>query len=263
MSLTAFLIFHQHPAYTKHARKRTDYHLDRFHSNEELLRGVPGSSFILMKKQKGMRHSFCLWATLVCFILAMLLCSRPSFVNHLVMGSSPITASEPTASSWCLNNRKRNVKWAREDMKRAVYDFIPIYNKRPLGRKQGGMQFDHSFGLWFMLSRLRPSFVVESGAFEGHTTWIIRQACPEAQIISLDPAEPKARFDGVTYFNLENFTDFNSIDWGNYKVDPANSLVLFDDHRSLGAIQIPAQRLVPSLQRPLLLGPSNLGVRFG
>jgi hypothetical protein len=39
-----------------------------------------------------------------------------------------------------------------------------------------------------MLSRLRPSFVVESGAFEGHTTWIVRQACPEAQIVSLDPA---------------------------------------------------------------------------
>jgi hypothetical protein len=127
------------------------------------------------------------------------------------------------ASSWCLNNGKINIKWAREDMVRAVYDFIPIYNKCPLGGKRGGMRFDHSFGLWFMLSRLRPSFVVESGAFEGHTTWIIRQACPEAQIMSLDPAKPKEIFDCGTYFNLENFTDFNYIEGGNYKFDPLNS----------------------------------------
>jgi hypothetical protein len=101
------------------------------------------NSFILMKIQKGMRHKFCLWATLVLFIMATLLCSRPTSVKPFVMGSSSVTAeilaTKPMASSWCLNNEKRNIKWAREDMVRAVYDFIPIYNKRPLGRKRGGM----------------------------------------------------------------------------------------------------------------------------
>lgn len=114
-----------------------------------------------------------------------------------------------------------------------VFKFATLYNTRPLGRKIGGMGFDHSFYLWFTLKNLQPNFIVESGIFEGHTTWLIKQACPDAQVISLDPrASFPQRFNGVTYLTGENFSDFNTIPWGTYNFSPEKSFVLFDDHQS-------------------------------
>ncbi|KAG6514073.1 hypothetical protein ZIOFF_024412 [Zingiber officinale] len=37
-----------------------------------------------------------------------------------------------------------------------------------------GMGFDHSFGLWFMARWLKPDLMIESGAFKGHSTWVLR-----------------------------------------------------------------------------------------
>lgn len=114
-----------------------------------------------------------------------------------------------------------------------IFSFAELYDQRPLGRKIGGMGFDHSYYLWYTLRKLQPKFIVESGIFEGHTTWLIKKACPNAQLISLDPRPSlPQRFDGVTYFIGKNFSDFNTISWSKYDFSPENSFVLFDDHQS-------------------------------
>ncbi len=34
---------------------------------------------------------------------------------------------------------------------------------------------------------LNPEVIVESGVFRGLTTWVMRQACPQAEIFCFDP----------------------------------------------------------------------------
>ncbi|KAG6480869.1 hypothetical protein ZIOFF_057457 [Zingiber officinale] len=82
-----------------------------------------------------------------------------------------------------------------------------------------GMGFDHSFGLWFMARWLKPDLMIESGAFKGHSTWVLRQAMPETWIISLSPRHPE------------------NVDWGSVLMkrgisDLSQVLVFFDDHQN-------------------------------
>lgn len=150
-----------------------------------------------------------------------------NFSADQVLSSS---REEQEAKFWCYDDAS---PWEETLMQKTLLEFMDIYDKRPLGRKIGGMGFDHSFYLWFTLKRLQPEFIVESGIFEGHTTWIIKQACPNAKVISIDPRGSFPRtFDGVTYMTGGNFTDFNAIPWSNYDFTPEKSFVLFDDHMS-------------------------------
>ncbi|KAG6474423.1 hypothetical protein ZIOFF_068358 [Zingiber officinale] len=84
------------------------------------------------------------------------------------------------------------------------------------------MGFDHCFGLWFMARWLKPDLMIESGAFKGHSTWVLRQAMPETWIISLSPRHPEkylkkgpAYVDkNCTYFAGKEFVDFSSVTGG-------------------------------------------------
>ncbi|KAE8663709.1 hypothetical protein F3Y22_tig00112921pilonHSYRG00052 [Hibiscus syriacus] len=42
---------------------------------------------------------------------------------------------------------------------------------------------DHSFGLWFIATWIQPELIIESGAFKGHSTWVIWQ-CPTHQLLA-------------------------------------------------------------------------------
>eukprot|EP00268_Persea_americana_P031291 TRINITY_DN3042_c0_g1_i4.p1 TRINITY_DN3042_c0_g1~~TRINITY_DN3042_c0_g1_i4.p1 ORF type:complete len:293 (-),score=55.47 TRINITY_DN3042_c0_g1_i4:307-1185(-) len=108
-----------------------------------------------------------------------------------------------------------------------------------------GMGFDHSFGLWFIARWLKPDLMIESGAFKGHSTWVLRQAMPETQIISLSPRHPEkylkkgpAYVDGnCTYFAGKDFVDFGSVNWKRVMnkhgvSDLSQVLVFFDDHQN-------------------------------
>ncbi len=89
------------------------------------------------------------------------------------------------------------------------------------------------FALWYVLRNVRPKVVIESGAFKGQSTWIMRKALPDARIISLDPAAPKKFLSGVEYLVKDSFRDFKEIDWAKMGVDPDETVVFFDDHNSL------------------------------
>lgn len=108
-----------------------------------------------------------------------------------------------------------------------------------------GMGFDHSFGLWFMARWLKPDLMIESGAFKGHSTWVLRQAMPGTPIISLSPRHPEkylkkgpAYVDGnCTYFAGKDFVDFGSVEWESVMkkhgiTDLSRVLIFFDDHQN-------------------------------
>lgn len=127
----------------------------------------------------------------------------------------------------------RRPEWACfSDMKKSIPEFLKLYSKRVVSRDSGGMCIDHSFALWYILRELQPSVVIESGTYDGQSTWLIRETLPKARVISLDPRKPDRFLNDVEYSVGNHFTDFFNVSWHKLGVQQENALVLFDDHQS-------------------------------
>ncbi|XP_002984414.2 uncharacterized protein LOC9644262 [Selaginella moellendorffii] len=146
---------------------------------------------------------------------------------------------------WCKAKEGSAVPWTREELVQGLQEFVPVYKKRPIKNNAFGMGFDHSFGLWFLARQVKPLLLIESGAFKGHSTWVMRQARPETPIISISPRHPEkylkkgpAYVDRNTrYFAGKQFVDFGSVKWNKVLEeagvqDRSRILVFFDDHQS-------------------------------
>ncbi|KAL7140153.1 hypothetical protein ABFS83_09G103200 [Erythranthe nasuta] len=144
-----------------------------------------------------------------------------------------------------VSKHGKDVEWTSKDLLKGLEEFVPIYETRPIKNNMYGMGFDHSFGLWFIARWLQPDLMIESGAFKGHSTWVLRQAMPDTPIVSLSPRHPEkylkkgpAYVDGnCTYFAGKDFMDFGSMDWGKVMrkhgiKDRSRVLVFFDDHQN-------------------------------
>jgi len=115
------------------------------------------------------------------------------------------------------------------DVGALVNEFMQIYIQRPILTNVGGMGLNHSFALWRVLRELQPTLVAESGVFKGHSTWLIREALPNCQIVSFDINFINREFvdPGATYVE----SDFRDFDWSASKSDGA-WLAFFDDHQN-------------------------------
>lgn len=146
---------------------------------------------------------------------------------------------------WCRSRSGSRVPWTREDLIQGLQEFVPIYKTRPIKNNRFGMGFDHSFGLWFVARWLKPDLMIESGAFKGHSTWVLRQAMPLKPIISITPRHPEkyiakgpAYVDkNCRYLAGKSFVDFGNIRWedlmAEYGIqDYSKVLIFFDDHQN-------------------------------
>ena len=138
--------------------------------------------------------------------------------------------------------RDRQIVAYREAMKLALSEY-PELSKNIPGKKEtevfirnlvtcpvnqvsGGGGFSAAVLLWTLGKAISPEMVVESGVFRGFTTWVLRQACPDAQQYAFDIsfAERKRVEAGVKY---------HETDWVNIPVvadSSTRSLAYFDDH---------------------------------
>ena len=96
----------------------------------------------------------------------------------------------------------------------------------PVTQDTGGGGFSAAVLLWTIARAIAPSLVVESGTFRGFTTWVLRQAAPQARQYAFDIsfAERQRVEPGVIYHEQ---------DWMNLPLDcPAQTpaLIYFDDH---------------------------------
>ncbi|WCJ40814.1 hypothetical protein M5689_021717 [Euphorbia peplus] len=145
----------------------------------------------------------------------------------------------------CRSKQGKKVEWTTKDLQKGLEEFVPIYETRPIKNNMYGMGFDHSFGLWFIARWLKPDLMVESGAFKGHSTWILRQANPDTPIISISPRHPEKYLkkgpayvdENCTYFAGKDFVDFGSMDWKAVMkkheiTDLSRVLIFFDDHQN-------------------------------
>lgn len=114
------------------------------------------------------------------------------------------------------------------DFSAHIEEFIGEYSARPFRRNWGGMGLNHSFAVFAMLREIKPTLVVESGVWRGHSTWLISRAVPQAQIVALDPRPDfrEVNVEGTIYLT----DDFAGVDWTRF--DATNSICFFDDHVS-------------------------------
>lgn len=158
---------------------------------------------------------------------------RSRSLKSSLVSKCVVKHTEPDGGDCQAIGEPRRPKWAclsamREELPR----FLSVYRDRPFKSNVGGMRMDHSFALWYVLRHVRPKVVIESGAFNGQSTWIMRKALPEARIISLDPSAPQQILPGVEYHVREKFRDFKATNWKKMGVDPADTVVFLDDHQS-------------------------------
>jgi hypothetical protein len=107
-----------------------------------------------------------------------------------------------------------------------VSDFWETYRARPFRRQDGGSGFHNSFWLFTIARALEPRLIVESGVWKGHTTWLLTQACPGADVHGFDLTlkRVEGRSPAITW---------HEHDWSRYEFpvfDPARALVFFDCH---------------------------------
>lgn len=120
---------------------------------------------------------------------------------------------------------KNAPNWSNEEIKKELTLFLKIYNDRPIKKNIHGMLFPHMFATYFILKKINPSFVIESGVFKGQSTWLIEKTLPNSKILSIDLDLSKREYKSknVTYSNIDfKFHDFSNI--------PHDTLVFFDDH---------------------------------
>lgn len=54
-----------------------------------------------------------------------------------------------------------------EEIRNSIPEFLTLYEKRPMKDNAGGMSSPHMFATWFMLKKLQPKYVIESGVWRG------------------------------------------------------------------------------------------------
>jgi hypothetical protein len=120
---------------------------------------------------------------------------------------------------------KNPPKWNKEDILEQLEKFKIIYEQRPIKDNIHGMRFQHMFATYFILKKINPSFVIESGVFRGQSTWLIENTLPNSKILSIDIdlAQRVYISEKAEYSNI----DFKEHDFSNL---PEDALVFFDDH---------------------------------
>ncbi len=138
-----------------------------------------------------------------------------------------------------FSERLGNLSAGKVDYSSEVDQFMAIYTNRPLKDNTGGSGFHNAFWLFLTARTLNPTLIVESGVWRGHTSWLLEQACPKAEIIGFD-----INLSRLEYVNGK--AQFHEHDWSEYQfenVDPERSLIYFDCHVNN------AKRIVESASR--------------
>ena len=125
-------------------------------------------------------------------------------------------------------------------------EFLDVYKNRPDKTNLCGIRFNHALALFVSIRHLNPRLVIESGINAGQSTYFIRHAKKDMEVISLDPEEtPICGEDGrwmddsgnTKYYTGKQFRDITEFDWigmaKNGTITPSRTLVFLDDHQEV------------------------------
>jgi hypothetical protein len=114
-----------------------------------------------------------------------------------------------------------------EKMRASIPRFMELWRNRPLKQNPHGMELNHSWATWYLLDNLKPDVVVESGVWRGHSTWLIEQAVPHAEIYSFDVDLSNRVYVSSRAQYFEH--DLGQHNWSG--VDTESAVVFLDDHQ--------------------------------
>jgi hypothetical protein len=121
---------------------------------------------------------------------------------------------------------------SKDAMRPYIQEFLELYKNRPILDNHGGMKAPHCFWVWFLLKRINPAVVIESGIWYGLSTWLIEKTCPKATIIAIDPNMAARKYIS----NRAQYTtvDFNKHDWSSMlgRDGCKNTVAFIDDHQN-------------------------------
>uniref|UniRef100_A0A6C0DRV8 Cephalosporin hydroxylase n=1 Tax=viral metagenome TaxID=1070528 RepID=A0A6C0DRV8_9ZZZZ len=116
-----------------------------------------------------------------------------------------------------------------------------------INHNDGGMNINDMFSFYFLLKKLQPTIIIESGVWNGYSTKLIRKTLGEqCRIYCLDPRDiPENGYrdnnSNTTYYTGKSFIDFTNLLFDN--VDKDKILCFFDDHQNA------AQRLTQCIEK--------------
>ena len=121
------------------------------------------------------------------------------------------------------------VSWTYDELRESLPEFLELYAQKPINNNQGGMKTPHMFATWFMLKKIQPKNVIESGIWKGQGTWLIEKTLPNTNIYSIDLNLSIREYvsNKVQYFDQ----DFSEIDWSCI-TDKNDTILFFDDHQN-------------------------------
>ena len=96
----------------------------------------------------------------------------------------------------------------------------------PVHQDTGGGGFSAAMLLWATGRMLKPELVVESGVFRGFTTWVLRQASPQARQYAFDISFAERQ-------RVETGVEYHEHDWMSVPLQApsgTSALIYFDDH---------------------------------
>lgn len=133
-----------------------------------------------------------------------------------------------TARAALAHHPRLGTAEALAGLEAAVAAFFALYPGRPVRDNKGGSGFNDSLWIYLVARLLAPSLIVESGVHRGHSTWLLRQACPAAEIESFDIDLSRLVYRDPAARRHER-------DWLEAPLEtgqPDQALIFFDDHIS-------------------------------
>lgn len=88
-----------------------------------------------------------------------------------------------------------------------------------------GMRAPHAFASFFMLKKLQPKTIIESGVWIEQGIWLFEKACPEAKIIFLDINFKNLIYKSKNAKYIEK--DFSLVNFDH--IEKITALCFFDD----------------------------------
>lgn len=111
-----------------------------------------------------------------------------------------------------------------------IAEFRTLHDRRPVRENKGGAGFNSSLCIWLTARLARAEAVIESGTYQGHSAWLLREALPRAEVLTFDtvPENLLHRAPGIVYRR----GDWSDPGAPRPEADPERCLLFFDDHVS-------------------------------
>lgn len=110
-------------------------------------------------------------------------------------------------------------------------NFREIYESRPDQKEVGSSGYSRMSHLYDICRELDPSVIIESGTWKGNSSWLFRNACPEAYLYCYDVTFSNLMWrddSPLTRYVEHDITKHVNPDWNAFL--PEERLLFFDDH---------------------------------